>query len=106
MLVSSLCIKINSDEDIVDYTGFAGIGDLIFLILQTLNRVDSTRYYDLPVLESTLECLSHLTYKRGWSVEYSGSGEDLCNIMANIFIQVSWTILAMVTCKPRLTDQN
>lgn len=81
-------MKINSDDDVIDYKEFNGIGDFIFIILQTLNRVDSTRFYDLPVLESTLDCLSHLTYKRGWSLQYAGNGEALCNVMANIFVQV------------------
>ena len=78
----------NSVEEVIGYANFSGIGDFVFLLVQTLNRVDSTRFYDLPVLESTLDCLSHLTYGRGWSLQYNGSGEELCSLMANVFIQV------------------
>lgn len=87
-MVSSLCLKINSVEEFVNYADFDDIGDFVFLLVQTLSRVDSTRYYDLPVLESTLDCLSHLTFKRGWSMQFSGNGEELCGMMADVFIQV------------------
>ena len=78
----------NSAEESLHYTDVGGIGEFVSLLVQTLNKVDSTRYYDLPVLESTLDCLSHLTYKRGWSLQCTGSGEELCSMLANVFIQV------------------
>ncbi len=65
-----------------------GIGNFISVIVQSLVRVDSSSYYDLPVLETTLDCLYHVTYRQGWSLLYSSSGEGLCNSMANALIQV------------------
>ena len=85
-LVSLLSIKLNSGDE---SKKLHGIGDFILLVVQSLSRVGSTSYYDLPVLEITLDCLSHITYRKGWSLQFAGSGEELCNLMADLFIQVN-----------------
>eukprot|EP00795_Rhopilema_esculentum_P002944 gene2944-1191_t len=84
-LVSLLSIKLNAGDGSQQ---LHGIGDFILLVVQSLSRVGSTSYYDLPVLEITLDCLSHITYRKGWSLQFAGSGEELCNLMADLFIQI------------------
>eukprot|EP00112_Aurelia_sp_Birch-Aquarium-sp1_P008755 Seg1973.3 transcript_id=Seg1973.3/GoldUCD/mRNA.D3Y31 product=Rotatin protein_id=Seg1973.3/GoldUCD/D3Y31 len=85
-LVSGLCHKIHSQTS--NGYDLPSIGDFVSLILQSLIKVESSSYYDLPVLEITVDCLCHITYSKGWSMQYKGSGEQLCNSMADIFIQI------------------
>ena len=101
-LVLSISLKISSTEIQQRIDVIPEIGHFISVLLQSLTKVDSTSYYDLPVLEITLDCLYHVTYTQGWSMQFSGSGEELCNNMATTFIQVSklWCVLLLSFVKP------
>eukprot|EP00794_Sanderia_malayensis_P019973 gene19973-21931_t len=89
-LIISISLKANSSVTSTSdcTTDIKGIGIFISVLMQSLVRVDSSSYYDLPVLETTLDCLYNVTYRRGWSMLFNGSGENLCNSMAKALIQI------------------
>ncbi|XP_048576455.1 rotatin-like isoform X2 [Nematostella vectensis] len=65
------------------------IGDLAYAVALNLDLADNPQYYDLPVLESALECLGHVTSRSHWSTHAKGkSPMELCSSMLRSLIQV------------------
>ena len=87
--VSSLAVQMNSSLIHDVPVLLSNLGNFVAVLLKSLSKVDSKSYYDLPILELTVQCMEHLTAQRGWSLTYSGNGEQLCANMASTLIQVS-----------------
>ena len=65
------------------------IGDLAHAVALNLDLADNPQYYDLPVLETALECLACLTAQPHWS-SYCRlmDGPALCSRMLTSLVQV------------------
>ncbi|KAK3729624.1 hypothetical protein QZH41_017664 [Actinostola sp. cb2023] len=65
------------------------IGELVHAVTLNLDLADNPSYYDLPVLESALECIGHVTGRSQWSA-YSKSQDalGLCTSMLASLVQV------------------
>ena len=66
------------------------IGDLSYALALNLDLADNPQFYDLPVLETSLVCLVHVTAQPHWSFysKYS-QGMSLCLQLMSSLIQAS-----------------
>ena len=66
------------------------IGDLAYALALNLDLADNPQFYDLPVLETSLVCLVHVTAQPHWSFysKYS-QGMSLCLQLMSSLIQAS-----------------
>ena len=66
------------------------IGDLAYALALNLDLADNPQFYDLPVLETSLVCLVHVTAQPHWS-SYSkySQGMSLCLQLMSSLIQAS-----------------
>ena len=72
------------------------IGDLAYALALNLDLADNPQFYDLPVLETSLVCLVHVTAQPHWS-SYSkySQGMSLCLQLMSSLIQASVSNKAM-----------
>ena len=75
-------------------------GDFSLSLTLNLNLTDSPQYYDLPVLESTLQCLVEITAIPGFSrASKLVEPQELCvDILASL-LQVSYSCMGFVRYK-------
>ena len=65
------------------------IGDLVYVVTLNLDLADNPQFYDLPMLESSLECLAHITAQPRWSMYCKAKdGLALCRDLLTSLIQV------------------
>ena len=76
------------------------IGDLAYALALNLDLADNPQFYDLPVLETSLVCLVHVTAQPHWS-SYSkfSQGMSLCLQLMSSLIQASVSNKAMFKSK-------
>ena len=66
------------------------IGDLAYALALNLDLADNPQFYDLPVLETSLVCLAHVTAQPHWSLYCKFSqGMSLCVQLMSSLIQAS-----------------
>ena len=66
------------------------IGDLAYALSLNLDLADNPQFYDLPVLETSLVCLTHITAQPHWSLYCNFSqGMSLCIQLMTSLVQVS-----------------
>lgn len=66
------------------------IGDLAYALALNLDLADNPQFYDLPVLETSLVCLAHVTSQPHWSSYCKFSqGMSLCIQLMTSLVQVS-----------------
>lgn len=65
------------------------IGDLAYALALNLDLADNPQFYDLPVLETSLVCLAHITAQPQWSSYCKFSqGMSLCIQLMTSLVQV------------------
>ena len=65
------------------------IGDLAYALSLNLDLADNPQFYDLPVLETSLVCLTHITAQPHWSLYCNFSqGMTLCVQLMTSLVQV------------------
>lgn len=65
------------------------IGDLAYALALNLDLADNPQFYDLPVLETSLVCLAHITAQPHWSSYCKFSqGMSLCKQLMTSLVQV------------------
>ncbi|KAJ7384926.1 hypothetical protein OS493_018613 [Desmophyllum pertusum] len=65
------------------------IGDLAYALALNLDLADNPQFYDLPVLETSLVCLAHVTAQPHWSAYCKFSqGMNLCIQLMTSLVQV------------------
>ena len=65
------------------------IGDLAYALSLNLDLADNPQFYDLPVLETSLVCLTHITAQPHWSLYCNFSqGMSLCIQLMTSLVQV------------------
>lgn len=65
------------------------IGDLAYALALNLDLADNPQFYDLPVLETSLVCLAHITAQPHWSSYCKFSqGMSLCIQLMTSLVQV------------------
>ena len=65
------------------------IGDLAYALALNLDLADNPQFYDLPVLETSLVCLAHVTAQPHWSSYCKFSqGMGLCIQLMTSLVQV------------------
>ena len=66
------------------------IGDLAYALALNLDLADNPQFYDLPVLETSLVCLAHITAQPHWSSYCKSSqGMSLCKQLMTSLVQAS-----------------
>ena len=68
------------------------IGDLAYALALNLDLADNPQFYDLPVLETSLVCLAHITAQPRWSSYCKFSqGTSLCIQLMTSLVQVRFS---------------
>ena len=72
------------------------IGDLAYALALNLDLADNPQFYDLPVLETSLVCLAHITAQPHWSSYCKFSqGMSLCIQLMTSLVQVGFSLSAL-----------
>lgn len=85
------------------------IGDLAYALALNLDLADNPQFYDLPVLETSLVCLVHVTSQLRWSSDCKFSQEmSLCKQLMSSLVQVQyfWIGFQSSIVKPKANNYN
>ena len=85
------------------------IGDLAYALALNLDLADNPQFYDLPVLETSLVCLVHVTSQPRWSSDCKFSQEmSLCKQLMFSLVQVQyfWIGFQSSILKPKANNYN
>ena len=67
------------------------IGDLAYALALNLDLEDNPQFYDIPVLETSLVCLTHISAQAHWSLYCKFSqGMSLCVQLMTSLVQASF----------------
>jgi hypothetical protein len=75
-------------------------GELTKRILLKINRTEAVHFYNLPTLETVLECLLHITARPGWSCECADMNSvTLCQQLLQSMVEVGDLLAMSKSCR-------